>query len=175
MAELGVKHFRFSISWPRVLPEGTGKVNAKGLDFYKKLTDTLLAHGITPHATLYHWDLPQALQDRYAGWQNRQIVEDFGAYASLMGKELGDRIHYWMTLNEIASFTSSNSYGIGKPGIWAPGLTLSSEKERHQIIHNTLLTHGTACMALRASCPKKPNVSIAENYWPLVPVVATEA
>lgn len=173
MAELGVKHFRFSISWPRVLPQGTGKVNAKGLDFYKKLTDTLLAHGITPHATLYHWDLPQALQNRYAGWQNRQVVEDFGFYASLMGKELGDRIQYWMTLNEIASFTGG-SYGIGKPGTAAPGVTLSSEKERNQIIHNALLAHGTACMALRASCPKKPNLSLAENYSPFVPVVASE-
>lgn len=174
MAELGVKHFRFSISWPRVLPEGTGKVNSRGLDFYKKLTDTLLSHGITPHATLYHWDLPQSLQDRYAGWQSRQVVEDFGAYASLMGKELGDRIRHWMTLNEMASFTGA-PYGIGKPGKAAPGIALSSERERSQLIHNVLLAHGTACMALRASCAKKPSVSLAENYSPFVPVVANEA
>jgi beta-glucosidase len=169
MQELGVKHFRFSISWPRVLPEGTGRVNELGLDFYKRLTDTLLSHGITPHATLYHWDLPQSLQKRYAGWQSRRIVEDFGGYASLIGKHLGDRIRDWMTLNEISSFTRG-SYGVGKPATKAPGITLSSERELNQLVHHTLLAHGTACLALRASCSQTPRISIAENYTSMVPV-----
>jgi beta-glucosidase len=170
MRELGVKHFRFSISWPRVLPEGTGPVNAKGLDFYKRLVDTLLSAGITPHATLYHWDLPQALQDSYAGWQDRRVVEDFGVYAALMGRELGDRVRDWMTLNEISSFTRL-SYGVGKPGQMAPGLSLATERDVNQVVHHALLAHGTACQALRASCPKPPRISIAENYSPFVPVV----
>ena len=174
MQELGVKHFRFSISWPRVLPEGTGRVNAQGLDFYKRLVDTLLAAGITPHATLYHWDLPQALQERYAGWQDRRVVEDFGVYASGIGKALGDRVRDWMTLNEISSFTRG-AYGVGKPGGMAPGIALATERERNQVIHHALLAHGTACLALRASCPKPPRISIAENYSPFVPVVETPA
>ena len=174
MQELGVKHFRFSISWPRVLPEGTGRLNDKGLDFYKRLTDTLLSHGITPHTTLYHWDLPQALQDRYAGWQSRRIVEDFGAYASLLGKHLGDRIRSWMTLNEISSFTRG-AYGVGKPGAMAPGISLSSERERNQVVHYALLAHGAACLSLRASCPQTPRISIAENYSPFVPVLEDPA
>ena len=174
MQELGVKHFRFSISWPRVLPEGTGSINAKGLDFYKRLADTLLTAGITPHVTLYHWDLPQVLQDRYAGWQSRRVVEDFGAYATVMALALGDRVRDWMTLNEISSFTRG-AYGVGKPGVMAPGIALPSECERNQVIHHALLAHGTACLALRASCSKPPRISIAENYSPFVPVVETPA
>lgn len=170
MQELGVKHFRFSISWPRILPEGTGAISRKGLDFYKRLADTLLAAGIAPHATLYHWDLPQALQERYAGWQDRRVAGDFAAYASVVGKELGDRIRDWMTLNEISSF-ARGGYGVGKPGAMAPGIALSSERERNQVVHHALLAHGLACQALRASCPASPRISIAENYSPFVPVV----
>jgi len=174
MQELGVKHFRFSISWPRILPEGTGRVNEQGLDFYKRLTDTLLSHGITPHATLYHWDLPRALQEGYAGWQGRQVVDDFGAYASLMGKSLGDRIRDWMTLNEISSFTRG-AYGVGKPGQMAPGLSLATERDVNQVVHHALLAHGAACQALRASCPASPRISIAENYSPFIPVLEDPA
>jgi beta-glucosidase len=174
LAELGVKHFRFSIAWPRVIPQGRGPVNHQGLDFYSRLTDTLLAHGITPHATLYHWDLPQVLQDRYSGWQDRQVTEDFGVYAGKVGKHLGDRIRDWMTLNEISSF-ALKGYGVGQPGKHAPGVSLTSEKERNQVVHHALLAHGTACLALRASCPQTPRVSIAENYGSYVPVVETEA
>jgi beta-glucosidase len=176
MSDLGVRHFRFSISWSRVLPEGRGKVNQKGLDFYRKLADTLRAHGITPHATLYHWDLPQALEDSYCGWRSRRVVSDFGEYASVVAKYLGDRITDWMTLNEISSFTYG-SYGIaGSPRnhpSQAPGLILKTRKEFNQTVHNALLAHGTACMALRASSPVKPSVSIAENYGAFVPVAET--
>lgn len=173
MADLGVKHFRFSIAWSRILPEGRGAVNEKGVDFYRKLADTLLSHGITPHATLYHWDLPQALQDEYAGWQDRNVVADFGDYAAVVAKRLGDRITHWMTLNEITTFCY-NAYSVGKSEQeHAPGITLKSRKEFNQVVHNALLAHGTACQAIRANSPVKPSVSIAENYAPFVPLVET--
>ncbi len=173
MADLGIRHFRFSIAWARILPDGTGAVNEKGVDFYRKLADTLLSHGITPHATLYHWDLPQALQTEYSGWQSRRVVADFGDYASVVARRLGDRITNWMTLNEIASFTY-NAYGVGDfPPEHAPGIHLKSRKEFNQIVHNALLAHGTACLAIRASSPVKPSVSIAENYHPFVPLIET--
>jgi beta-glucosidase len=171
MADLGVKHFRFSISWPRVLPEGRGAANEKGVDFYHRLIDTLLEHDIEPHVTLYHWDLPQALQTRYGGWQSREIVKDFGDYVSLMAKRLGDRVRYWMTLNEIHSM--SHGYAVGKAPDTAPSVALKSKKEFRQVVHNILLAHGTACLALRASAPTTPKVSVAENYSSYVPVIDT--
>jgi len=90
MRELGLKAYRFSVAWPRILPQGTGDVNTAGLDFYDRLVDELLAAGITPFATLYHWDLPQALQDR-GGWANRDTVAAFASYAEVVSKRLGDR------------------------------------------------------------------------------------
>jgi len=172
MTDLGVKHFRFSISWPRVMPTGRGEVNEKGVDFYSRFIDTLLKHGIEPHATLYHWDLPQALQDRYAGWQSPEIIKDFGDYASLMAKRFGDRIRYWMTINEIRSF-SEGAYGVGQPKKMAPAITLNTRKEFNQLVHTILLAHGTACQALRASSPGRANVAIADNYSSYVPVIET--
>ena len=172
MADLGVKHYRFSISWPRVIPDGRGAVNQKGLDFYKRLCDELRAHGITPHATLYHWDLPQALQDKYKGWQSRVIVNDFADYATAVVKGLGDRVTHWMTLNEILTF-SVVGYGVGNTAPHAPGLALARKKDRLQIIHHALLAHGRACQAIRAAAPAKCSVAIAENVAPYVPVIET--
>ena len=170
MAELGVKHYRFSISWSRILPEGRGAVNEKGMDYYQRLVDTLLRHGITPHATLYHWDLPQALQTRYAGWQSREVVKDFGAYADVVVKRLGDRIRYWMPLNEISSFCLGG-YGVGSPGFQAPGVELKTAKERWQVVHHALLAHGTGCQAIRAASVGKCHVAPAENYQNFVPAI----
>src|SRR5574342_906051 len=99
MKELGLKTYRFSISWPRVLPQGRGPANQKGLDFYDRLVDQLLAAGIVPNATLNHWDFPQALQDQ-GGWPNRDSVEWFADYARLMFDRLGDRVTMWATHNE---------------------------------------------------------------------------
>ena len=172
MAALGVKHYRFSISWPRVLPNGTGKVNEKGVDYYNQLVDTLLKHGIMPHPTLYHWDLPQALQDKYAGWQSREIVGDFGDYATMIVKRLGDRVQHWMTLNEISSMTYG-CYGINKKMKGAPSIALTSKKEFNNVVHNALLTHGTACQAIRAASPQKCFVAAAENFSSFVPVIET--
>lgn len=145
-------------------------VNEKGVDFYRRLADALLENGIEPHATLYHWDLPQSLQDRYAGWQSREVMKDFGDYASVVGKRLGDRIKYWMTLNEISSF-SGGGYGFKKPGHHAPGLVIKEKRELNQIVHHILLAHGTACQALRASAPGKSQIALAENFRSFVPAI----
>ena len=173
MADLGVKHYRFSIAWPRIIPDGRGAVNEKGLDFYKRLADCLLKNGITPHATLFHWDLPQALQDRYQGWQSREVVKDFGAYAEAVGKGLGDRVTHWMIMNEISCFAFGVGYGVGSQPPHAPGIKLATVKERSNISHHALLAHGTGCQALRATCSRKPDVGAAENYNAYVPVYET--
>ncbi|HHW73226.1 MAG TPA: family 1 glycosylhydrolase, partial [Firmicutes bacterium] len=99
MKELGVNSYRFSIAWPRIYPGGTGQVNQRGLDFYKRLVEELLENGIEPMATLYHWDLPQALEDR-GGWLNRDTARWFQDYAVTMFQELGDTVKLWITLNE---------------------------------------------------------------------------
>lgn len=100
MARAGLKAYRFSISWPRVLPAGRGTVNEDGLAFYDRLIDELIANQIEPIVTIYHWDLPQALQDEYGGWESRQIIPDFTAYAALLFERFGDRVRHWVTLNE---------------------------------------------------------------------------
>ncbi len=100
MARAGLKAYRFSISWPRVLPTGRGTVNEDGLAFYDRLIDELIANQIEPIVTIYHWDLPQALQDEYGGWESRQIIPDFTAYAALLFERFGDRVRHWVTLNE---------------------------------------------------------------------------
>ena len=99
MARLGLNAYRFSVSWSRILPGGTGTVNRRGLDFYARLVDTLLERGIAPNVTLYHWDLPAALDDR-GGWLNRDIAGWFGDYADIVARELGDRVPMWATINE---------------------------------------------------------------------------
>src|SRR5277367_1901865 len=98
--QLGVKAYRFSIAWPRVFPEGDGAPNPKGLDFYDRLLDELLANGIEPFATLYHWDLPQALQDRVGGWASRDTSKAFADYAGYVAKHLSDRVKHFFTINE---------------------------------------------------------------------------
>jgi beta-glucosidase len=174
MAELGVKHYRFSLAWPRIVPDGRGAVNPKGVDFYKRLADCLLKHGITPHATLFHWDLPQSLQDKYGGFQGREIVADFGAYAEAVGKNLGGHIKHWMTMNEISCFAHSVGYGVGYVPPHAPGITLPNIKARSNTSHHALLAHGTAVLALRATAGAC-NIATAENLNSYVPVTETPA
>lgn len=169
MAALGIKHYRFSISWTRVMPSGRGQVNEKGVDYYNRLVDTLLKHGIMPHPTLYHWDLPQALQDKYAGWQSREVVGDFSDYATMIVKRLGDRVQHWMTLNEISSMTF-NSYGVKRKPIHAPAIMLNSQKDFNNTVHNALLAHGAACQAIRAASSQKCFVAAAENFTSYIPV-----
>jgi beta-glucosidase len=144
MAELGVNAYRFSIAWPRVLPNGTGQVNQKGLDFYSRLVDALLQQGITPFATLYHWDLPQVLSDR-GGWTQRFIADAFAEYADVVSRALGDRVRHWATLNEpwVSSFVG---YAIGDH---APGV--KDHESYLRAGHHLLLAHGKAVPVLRAN------------------------
>ena len=115
MAEQGLKAYRFSISWPRVIPDGNGEVNEKGLKFYEDLIDELLAHNIEPIVTLYHWDLPQALQEEYLGWEGRQIIEDFTHYCEILFKRFKGKVKYWVTLNEQNVFISHGYLAASHP------------------------------------------------------------
>lgn len=172
MAELGITHYRFSVAWPRVVPDGRGAVNEKGLDFYGRLVDCLLRHGITPHATLFHWDSPQALEDRYGSWRSREMAKDFADYCSVVVRRLGDRVTHWMTLNEIMCFTFLG-YGVGEVPQNAPGTILASRRELFQTVHHALLAHGMGCQAIRTASPGPCRVSLVSNYDAYVPVIET--
>ncbi|MFD8676229.1 GH1 family beta-glucosidase [Streptomyces seoulensis] len=146
MRQLGVDMYRLSVAWPRVMPGGDGPVNPKGLAFYDELTDALLEAGITPSVTLYHWDLPQVLQDR-GGWPERDTAEHFAAYASAVAERLGDRVTHWATLNEPLC-----SAWIGHlEGKMAPGWTDLTAAVRAS--YHLLLGHGLATQAIRAAAP----------------------
>ena len=146
MRELGIDAFRFSIAWPRVLPEGRGAVNAKGLDFYDRLVDELLGNGITPFATLFHWDTPQVL-DEEGGWPSRGIIEPFCEYVEAVSARLGDRVRNWITHNEpwVVAWVG---HGWGHH---APGRT--SDEEALAAAHHLLLSHGRAVEILRRNSP----------------------
>ncbi|MFD8262318.1 GH1 family beta-glucosidase [Streptomyces griseoluteus] len=146
MRQLGVDMYRLSVAWPRVMPGGDGPLNPKGLAFYDELTDALLEAGITPSVTLYHWDLPQVLQDR-GGWPERETAEHFAAYASAVAERLGDRVTHWATLNEPLC-----SAWIGHlEGKMAPGWTDLTAAVRAS--YHLLLGHGLATQAIRAAAP----------------------
>ncbi len=155
MGELGLTAYRFSIAWPRVIPTGTGTANPRGLDFYERLVDELLARNITPFATLYHWDLPQVLGER-GGWLNRDVAAWFTEYAAAVVDVLGDRVTHWTTLNEPwCSSILSHAIGVHAPGHRDPleGLVAA---------HHLLLAHGTAVPVIREHCPGA-QVSITLN------------
>jgi beta-glucosidase len=168
--ELGAKAYRFSIAWPRVFPEGTGTPNPKGLDFYQRLLDELLANGIEPFATLYHWDLPQALQDRYGGWRSRDTSKAFADYAGYVAERISDRVKHIFTINECARLVYA---GFGM-GIDAPGLTLP-QKEINQVRHHVALGHGLAVQAVRAHARSGTKVGPAENIEICIPAIETPA
>lgn len=157
MKGLGANAYRFSIAWPRIFPDGIGAPNQKGLDFYRRLVDELLGAGIEPFATLYHWDLPQALHDTYGGWQGKETAQAFADYAGYIAAQLGDRVQHYFTINEFASFVEGGYQGLtvqvggGKTvhlGA-APGLMLS-DAELKQVRHHAVLGHGLAVQAIRA-------------------------
>jgi beta-glucosidase len=142
MQELGLNAFRFSIAWPRVVPDGRGEPNSAGLDFYDRLVDELLAAGIEPFATLYHWDLPQALEER-GGWPARETAEAFAEYVDVVSERLGDRVRHWITQCE-PWVVSWLGYGMGEH---APGRT--SDVDALAAAHHVLLSHGLAAEVLR--------------------------
>ncbi|MGH6933837.1 MAG: GH1 family beta-glucosidase [Dongiaceae bacterium] len=148
MERLQLNAYRFSIAWPRVMPQGRGAVNGKGLDFYDRLVDALLARGIAPFVTLYHWDLPQPLQDDGGGWLRRDTADDFVSYADVVTRRLGDRVRCWTTFNEPWTF-SWGGYGFGKD---APGLRLGAQGAL-AASHHALLAHGKAVPVIRANAP----------------------
>ena len=166
--ELGVKAYRFSVAWPRVFPEGDGAPNPKGFDFYDRLLDELLANGIEPYATLYHWDLPQSLQDRFGGWQSTETAKAFANYAGYVAERLSDRVKYIFTLNECSRFLN---FGYGY-AIDAPGLKLPPA-ELNQARHNAVLGHGLAVQAIRARGRAGTKVGPAENIAACLPAIDT--
>ena len=168
MQQLGVKHYRFSTAWCRIVPEGRGAVNPQGLDFYSRLVDCLLAAGIEPVITLFHWDSPQALEDRYGSWRSREMAQDFADYATIVVNALGDRVTRWITLNEITCFTHL-AYKVGKTPEHAPGTQVKTDREVWQTSHHALLAHGLGVQAIRAASPQKCEISIAENPGITVP------
>jgi beta-glucosidase len=167
MGQLRLESYRFSVSWARVLPEGSGRIDRAGLGFYDRLIDELLERGITPWLTLYHWDLPQALQDR-GGWPQRDTVEAFAAYTEVMTERLGDRVTNWITINEpwVAAMLGH------RDGVFAPGSRDMSEALR--VAHHLLLGHGRAAEVIRASVVA-PVVAIAVDCRPAEPASDREA
>ena len=166
--DIGVKAYRFSIAWPRVFPDGTGSPNPKGLDFYNRLIDELLANGIEPYATLYHWDLPQALQDRVGGWQSSETAKAFGNYSGYVAERITDRVKNIFTVNEAGRFVN---FGYGW-GIDAPGLKLPNP-QLNQVRHHVALGHGLAVQAVRAYGRAGTRVGVAENIAACVPAINT--
>lgn len=161
MKQLGTNAYRLSIAWPRIVPDGSGPVNARGLDFYDKVIDGLLEAGITPSVTLYHWDLPQALQDR-GGWTVRETAEHLATYTTAVAERLGDRVTQWATLNEPLC-----SGWIGHlEGRMAPGLTDLTAAVRAS--YHLLLGHGLATQALRAAAPGA-RIGLVTNHSTVVP------
>lgn len=174
---LGAKAYRFSIAWPRIFPEGTGTPNEKGLDFYRRLVDELLEAGIEPFATLYHWDLPQALQDRHGGWRSMETVNAFAEYAGTVAERLGDRVKRFITINEFHVFVDIGhrglDYEVGGGTVeihHPPGLSLAPG-DLNQVRHHAVLAHGLAIEAIRARAPSAVSCGIAENLDVAVPAI----
>ena len=162
MAGLGLDAYRGSISWPRVLPEGRGRVNDKGLDFYSRLTDELLSAGITPYYTLFHWDLPERLQRAHKGFQSRETVGRFCDYTEAVVGKLGDRVKNWITVNEPWEYSGlGHLLGEHAPGKKSPWAFFS-------VMHNLLLAHGEAVPIIRSSCPGA-EVGITVSITPVHP------
>jgi beta-glucosidase len=161
LAALGVRAYRFSVSWPRVQPDGRGQANQRGLDFYRRLVDALVGHGIEPVVTLYHWDLPQALQDG-GGWVARDTAARFADYASAVAGALGDRVRHWTTLNEPwCSAFLGYATGAHAPGIADPAMAFPAA-------HHLLLGHGLAAHAIRAATLSQAQVSLVLNPAPVI-------
>jgi beta-glucosidase len=162
MKDIGLQAYRFSISWPRIFPEGEGRVNPKGLDFYSRLTDLLLKNDILPFPTLFHWDLPQSLQTNYNGFENRKVCDLFADYCETVVRTLGDRITNWTTINEPFEFSALGHF----LGIHAPGKT--NLPAYFRVMHHLLLAHGMAVERIRRTTPQS-KVGIVVSLTPIHP------
>src|SRR5258708_9987914 len=165
MAKLGVKNYRLSIAWPRIYPEGKGAVNQKGVDFYYRLFDAMQSHGITPWVTMFHWDLPQSLEN-IGGWRVRAVTDAFATYADTLVKAYGGRIKNWITLNEIMCFTKI-AYGDGE---MAPGAR-EGDGVVNQTFHHALICHGHAVRAVPEFGGPDARVGLTDNSFVPVPVM----
>jgi len=165
LKNLGVGTYRMSIAWARIFPEGRGKPNQKGIDYYNRVIDGVLAAGIEPYVTLFHWDLPQALP---GGWQNRDTAYAYADYAGFMASKLSDRIGHFMTVNELRCFTDLGH----SVGIHAPGLKLAPA-DVNQVRHHGVLAHGLGVQAIRAHAKAGTQVGLADNTVFYVPVMET--
>ncbi|KAI0494240.1 hypothetical protein KFK09_024372 [Dendrobium nobile] len=185
LKELGMDAYRFSISWSRILPEGRGKVNMEGVQYYKNLIDELIANGIKPYATIFHWDLPEALDAEYGGFLSDKIIEDFKNYADVCFREFGDKVKYWITVNEALTFTTLG-FGIGKhaPGHCTDGLEIQGEgrlncpvggdslREPYIVAHNILRSHAETVHLYREKYKPTQNGEIGithVTHW-MVPI-----
>jgi beta-glucosidase len=168
MKDLGLRSYRFSVAWSRIFPTGTGAPNPKGLDFYNRVVDELLANNIEPFCTLYHWDLPQPLQDK-GGWENRDTARAFADYAGYTAAKLSDRVHQFMTMNEIRTFVELGY----QQGTHAPGLKLNAARVA-QLNHYAVLGHGLAVRAIRAAARQGTQVGLADNVQAATPLIETE-
>ena len=167
MKDLGYPNYRFSVAWPRIYPEGTGAVNTKGLDFYSRLVDELKSAGIEPFITLYHWDLPQALQDK-GGWYNRDTAKYLADYAQTVVEKLGDRVKNWITLNEpVVSFTLGHFLGEHAPGFTNPIKAM-------KVPHHLLLAHGWSLQRIKAFNPSL-TVGLTNAFLPVYPKTPKDA
>ena len=166
MAEMGLRAYRFSVSWPRIYPRGKGDVNAVGLRFYSRLVDELLAHDIEPILTLYHWDVPQALMEEYGAWESRRIIEDFTTYCVTLYKELGDRVRYWVSLNEQNyNFHHGFITSLHPPGV-------KDRKRFYEANHVAFLANASAIESFRRHVPNgKIGPSFA--YSPAYPLTSS--
>lgn len=163
LRDLGVGGYRMSIAWPRIFPNGTGQPNPRGLDYYHRVIDELLANRIQPFVTLFHWDLPQALP---GGWRSRATAMAYADYAGYVARKLSDRVSHFITTNEFVCFTDSGY----RDGRFAPGLKLSAA-EANQVRHHGILAHGLGVQAIRANTRPGVQVGLAENPEVFVPVI----
>jgi beta-glucosidase len=169
MERIGLQAYRFSVSWPRVLPEGRGRPNPAGLDFYSRLVDTLLAAGIQPYLTLFHWDYPEALYQA-GGWLHSDSPHWFAEYAALLATHLSDRVVHWMTLNEPQVYTGMGLHW----GHHAPGCRVD-QSEMLCAMHNSLLAHGLAVQAIRAGARRPVQVGFASAAQICIPATPDPA
>ena len=166
MRDMGVDSYRMSLSWSRILPDGTGRVNQKGIDYYDRVIDGLLEAGIDPNITLYHWDLPQVLEDR-GGWPNRDVAEWFAEYAAISFNAFGDRVRRWATLNEPIALWIGYAAGWFAPGRQEP-------KAGRQAMHNAMLAHGRAVQEFRAA-GSPGEIGIVLDIWKREPATSSAA